>query len=199
MPFPAGMVMCNLDFAGVLTASGQAADVEVTIQLVAPGTNRLVWLADGTDIFKIEDTYRNPTVVPVPVTDQTGVTDGGQHPYTGWAYRVGIMVRSAFQSEGYAVTVQPVTGQTSIQVSRESDQTIAAPVVGPPVTVGGPVPQTFSFTNLTEWAITHNLGRIPIVQAIDANGDPIDGWLNRNDTSVIMTHSLPMSGSITLI
>ncbi len=130
MGWPAGMALVDLDFSAAIDAAGNALDVQVTIELVAPGTSRLVWLADGTDLFKVQAVFTDPTTVPVPANDQPGVVNGDQQAYTGWGYRVTVSTGEGLHSGRYVVMVYPKTGDLPIIVSEQADMGALAPTVG---------------------------------------------------------------------
>jgi hypothetical protein len=79
---------------------------------------------------------------------------------------------------------------------------VPMPVVslpGPPGPSGGD-PSLYSFTNQATWTVTHNLGRVPLVELIDADGTVFDGDVDVTDPNVaVVTHAAPRTGSVLVL
>jgi hypothetical protein len=126
----------TLIFGKGVTAGGNMTSARLTVEPVFNGTNAVVWDGDGTPMLPFtenasadEGSYGS---TQLPVVDQTGWLDDGQHAFTMWGYKL-------TETPMYGRTAgkprikywQPVTGQTNVDFDRIPDGSLGLPVSGP--------------------------------------------------------------------
>lgn len=135
MAYPAGVTTCNLVAGTAINPFGDDAVISMT---VTPnfGTlaKRIIHGATGTIMAAFPKTYTSSlggsVIVPVPHVNQSGWLNSLGQAYTMWSYDLTIQIESGTNNRvTYSQTVQPVVGQTSIDIDLLPDGTgVASPI-----------------------------------------------------------------------
>jgi translation initiation factor 1 (eIF-1/SUI1) len=162
MAFPVGVVTCTLTFGSVFDWSGLNASVSVT---VVP-THTLVWTATGQVFAKFPlvavASEGMPAQVVVPVVDQDGFVDADGNDFTMWAYVCTIKFAKDTEVVTVVKNVQPLVGQTTIDVDLVPDGAITLPV-------SAPIPPVISVNGMTGVVVVDGGGGGGAVDSV--NGD----------------------------
>lgn len=131
MGLPVGVATCTLTFGSALDWAG--GDLSITAQ-VTP-THDLVWAATGQPLLSFPLSVQAAAGVPgqvvLPVTDQTGFLDSAGDAFTGWAYSITLTFRGATGMKSVTKAVQPITGQSVIDLDLVPSGSVTTPVSAP--------------------------------------------------------------------
>jgi len=135
MAWPDGVETCEIVFGKSVSTDGTDLSARCEIVPVLSGTRSVVWAETGTALVPVSAKSSadsgEESSISVPVVDQPGWVDDGQHPFTMWAYKVteisGGIARQKF--------VQPMSGQEVIDFDLIPDGTVGVPSVAPVVSV----------------------------------------------------------------
>lgn len=130
MALPNGVVTATITFGTDVDFAGNAVTAAVAVQ----PTHDLVWKATGQRILSFP-LASNTGSIALPVVDQTGFADGSGNDYTFWAYILTVTYSGATGTKTVVKSVQPLTGQTSLDFDLLPDGNIAAGVTAPRGTV----------------------------------------------------------------
>lgn len=140
MPFPVGMQTCVVTFGTALSWQGNAASVSV---VVTP-THDLVWAATGQPLISFRESVAAAPGVPgqvvLPVTDQNGFINGAGQTFKNWAYTIDITYSYGGETHTARKAIQPVIGQSVIDLDLIPDGTVTAgvsAVIPPVISVNG--------------------------------------------------------------
>jgi parallel beta helix pectate lyase-like protein len=138
--WPDGVITTTLIFGKGITAGGNMTSARLTVEPMFQGTDAVVWQADGTPMLPFQEqtsaddgSYGS---IPVPVVDQDGWLDSGQHAYKLWGYK--LTENPSFGRSPGKQRVkywQPLTGQTTVDFDLIPDGTLGLPVAGPTASV----------------------------------------------------------------
>jgi hypothetical protein len=135
MAFPVGMQTCVVTFGTSLSWSGQAAAMQIQVE----PTHDLVWASTGQPLIAFAETVTVAAGIPgqiiLPVTNQSGFINAAGQAFTGWAYQITITYSFGNQTHRSVKSIQPLVGQTLIDLDMVPEGTITAGVAAtiPPV------------------------------------------------------------------
>lgn len=154
MAYPPGVSLAVINAGNAFTAFGGDSSLTVTVVPRFPKAgggflSRVVHAASGWVMTDETQTFIGQTGAElsfsVPHVDQAGWRDPSQQAYTGWYYEVTVTVGPA-KGRGkpttYKQTVQPVIGQSLIDLDLVPDGPVGSPT-------WGPVPEVVSVNGMT--------------------------------------------------
>lgn len=147
MSYPDGVQTVTVVFGKGITVDGTPVAATLVVEPLFGGTTRsVVWAADGTAVLPINATATTSAgalgSIALPVVDQEGWLDDGQHPITRWAYRL----TETAGGKSRVKHLQPLAGQGVIDFDRIPDGSVGLHVSGPVVAVSDVAGHTGSVT-----------------------------------------------------
>jgi hypothetical protein len=117
MALPVGVSTCEIRFGS--PASGFAGE-PVSVSLSVTPTATLIWESTGQPVIDFTITGAAvegvPGTVNLPHVDQAGFRDQAGNTVTHWAYVISGSWKSGSQAKSFRRVVQPLVGQTSIDL-----------------------------------------------------------------------------------
>lgn len=126
MPLPVGVVTSTITFGTDVDFAGNAVTAAVTVQ----PTHDLVWTATGQRLLAFPLASSSGSIA-LPVVDQSGFSDGSGNAYTMWAYVVTVTYTGTGGTKTVVKSLQPLTGQSTLDFDLLPDGSITAGVTAP--------------------------------------------------------------------
>lgn len=148
MAYPAGVSTCNLTLGEAFTAFGEENTVITAIVTPYFGSqaNRIIWSATGEVMAAFSKTYTSTPggslSIPVPHVNQAGWISTNGSAFTMWAYKVAVTITYDNQTVTWEQSVQPLVGQTTVDLD-------TVPVGGIGTPVSAPLPEVLSVNGMT--------------------------------------------------
>lgn len=149
MTLPIGIATSTISVGKAYSFSGRLASAKATVVPVLGGdAQHIVWGATGDIVAGFTDVYESaspgtPATFTLPQVDQAGFLNGAGLAATMWAYAITVeLTLTDSTTVRYTKFVQPLTGQTNIDLDLVPDGSITAPV-------GAPIPPVISVNGET--------------------------------------------------
>lgn len=137
MAWPAGVTLCSITIGPVVNAKGEEATLTAEVTFDSP-SRVIVHAESGTSALAsagITDPAALLTV-GVPHVDQDGFIGPDGAPITMWGYTFTVLADwGSGRRQTFTKRVQPLVGQTAIDLDLVSDGTFYPPVAGPTLAV----------------------------------------------------------------
>lgn len=134
--WPNGIMTATIIFGAGFSPFGNPTSSRLVVTPVYTGTKSVVWAATSTPMLPFAETASSAAgatgVATVPVVDQDGWLDDGQHGYKLWGYRLD-ETNTYGTAKGPTRTkyCQPLTGQSTIYFDDIPDGSLGLAAVGP--------------------------------------------------------------------
>lgn len=149
MAFPDGVSTCTLTAGSALMmAGGEPLPLTLTVTPVygVVGTDSITHAASGQPLLAFAKTVTVEAgmvaQVVVPHVDQSGFINGAGDAYTMWSYRCEIIPSGPTGKTKVVKNVQPLVGQSNIDLDNLPDGSITSPTSAPTATVTSVVNET---------------------------------------------------------
>jgi hypothetical protein len=135
MALPAGVSTCTLTAGPITDATGALLSLTLTVTPVYGSAPSIVWGATGAqltnDVITAAGDVGTQVSVTVPHVNQSGFLDQSQAAYSGWAYTCVLKTNSGREKTLWTKSVQPLVGQSVVDLDTVATGSATAPVSAP--------------------------------------------------------------------